>query len=216
LKNNGVLKTTLGGAAGCISGRTFRIAIVATFCLAAAATVAIAAEGGHEGVSPAQLKDFGWRLLNFAIVAAILIWAAKKAKVRDLLAGRRKEVERLLVEANEARAAAERKLVEQSEKLDKASKEIDDIYAAIKQEAEAEKKRILAEAETAAARIKEQAAAAARQETRKATTELREEAARLSVQLAAETLRARVEKSDQDRFVNEFIEEYQEKVEKPH
>jgi F-type H+-transporting ATPase subunit b len=195
-------------------------AVVTSICLGCvlAATVYASdgAEGVDHGISVAQLKDFGWRLLSFAILVAILVWAAKKANLRGMLAARQKAVEKALNDAAEAREAAESRYLEYSEKLEKASQEIDEIYAAIKQETETEKNRILAEARVTAERIKEQAESAARQEVQKARQELREEAARLSVELAAQALRERVGKSDQDRFVNEFIGEYLTQVEKPH
>jgi len=201
-----------------IGNKTFLFNLAFCTCLAAA-EVCLAAEGGeaaHHGVSAAQLKDFGWRVLSFLILVAILAWAVKKANVKGLLAARREGVEKTLREAAEMREAAENKLKEYSEKLEKASREIDEIYEAIKKETEAEKNRILEEAEAAAKRIKEQAAASAQQEIEKARTELREEAARLSVQLAAQNLKERVEGSDQDRFINEFIGEYLNKVEMSH
>ncbi len=192
----------------------------AIFCLSVicAATV-FGSEGGeaaHHANSAAQLKDFGWRLLSFSILVAILAWAAKKANVKGLLAARQEAVQKALRDAAEAREAAERKYQEYSEKLEKASQEIDEIYAAIEQETEAEKNRILAEARVTAERIKEQAASAAQQEVQKARTELREEAARLSVELAAQTLKEKIGKDDQSRFINEFIDEYLTKVEKSH
>jgi F-type H+-transporting ATPase subunit b len=194
------------------------IAAFVCICLVLS-TIGFASEGsqaaGHAN-DAAQLKDFGWRILNFLLVVAILAWALKKADVKGLLASRRESVEKALREAAEARDAAERKFVEYSEKLEKASKEIDDIYASIKQEAEMEKGRILAEARAAAERIKEQSASAAQQEIQKARTALRKEAAGLAVQLAARTLKERVAKNDQDRFVNEFIDGYLTKVEKSH
>jgi F-type H+-transporting ATPase subunit b len=183
------------------------------------ATAAFASEGGdgvHHGISAAQLKDFGWRLLCFAALVALLAWAAKKANVKGLLAARQDAIEKALREAAEAREAAERRHLEYSEKLEKASQEIDEIYAAIKQETETEKSRILAEARVTAERIREQAESAARQEVQKARQELRDEAARLSVELAAQALKEKVGKSDQDRFVNDFVSEYLTKVEKPH
>jgi F-type H+-transporting ATPase subunit b len=200
-----------------ISGRkTFLVSAAFSLCLLGA-VACFAAEGGQaadQAVTAAQLKDFGWRILNFAIVVAILVWAAKKADIKGLLAARRAGVEKALRDAEEARELAEMKHREYSEKLEKASREIDEIYSSIKQETEAEKARILAEANAAAERIREQAAAAARQEVRKAATELRVEAARLSVQLASQALKERMEKNDQDRFVNEFIDEYLTRVEK--
>lgn len=201
-----------------IRNKTFLFNVV--FCaVLAVAAVCLAAEGGeaaHHGVSAAQLKDFGWRVFSFLILVAILVWVVKKANVKGLLAARREGVEKALREAAEMREAAESKLREYSEKLEKASREIDEIYAAIKKETEAEKSRILEEAEVAAKRIKEQAAASANQEIERARTELREEAAKLSVQLAAHSLKERVEAGDQDRFINEFIGEYLNKVEMSH
>ena len=198
--------------------KTVLFTIAFSACLAGAA-VCLAAEGSeaaHHANNAAQLKDFGWRVLNFSIVFAILYWAAKKANVKGLLSARREGVEKALKEAAEMRDAAERKLREYSEKLEAASREIDEIYASIKKETEAEKNRILEEAAIAAVRIKEQAAASAKQEVQKARTELREEAARLSVQLAAQSLKERVEAKDQDRFINEFIDEYLNKAEMSH
>ncbi len=198
--------------------RTFLFNAVFCACLAGAA-VCLASEGGEAAShanNAAQLKDFGWRVLNFAIVVIILVWAGKKADIKGLLAARREGVEKALRDAAEMRDAAEKKLKEYNEKLEKASREIDDIYAAIKQETEAEKNRILEEATAAAGRIKEQAAASARQEIEKARTELREEAARLSVQLAAQSLRGSVDAGDQDRFINEFVSENLKKVETSH
>ncbi len=198
--------------------KTFLVPAAFSLCLAGAAAC-FAAEAGQaadHAHTVAQLKDFGWRILNFAIVVAILVWAVKKADIKGLLAARREGVEKALRDAEEAREAAEMKYREYSEKLEKASREIDEIYAAIKQETEMEKARILAEADATAERIREQAADAARQEIQKARSELREEAARLSVQLATQTLKERMGKNDQDRFVNEFIDEYLTKVEKSH
>jgi len=198
--------------------KPFFIAAVAGICLMVAASC-FASEGseaaGH-AQGAAQLKDFGWRVLNFSLVVAILVWAMKKGNVKGLLAARQESVEKTLREAAEAREAAERKLAEYTEKLEKATMEIDEIYSSIKLEVEAEKSRILAEARVAAERIKEQSATAAAQEIQKARKVLREEAARLSVQLATQTLQQSVAKTDQDRFINEFIDDYLTKVEKAH
>lgn len=202
-----------------IRRNTLPQAAAACLLVLAGWSTAFAAEGGeaaHHGVSVAQMKDFGWRLLCFAVVFAILAWAVRKADVKGYLAGRRSAIEKALRDAAEAREEAERKFREYDEKLNLASREIDDIYAAIKKETETEKNRILADARATADRIREQAEATARQEVNKARRELQEEAARLSVELAAGTLRENVGKEDQDRFVDDFVDEYTSKVEKPH
>lgn len=171
------------------------------------ATVAsgVAAEGPPHADSYAQLKDFGYRLFNFLLLAAILAWAAKKADLKGLLAARRDQIAKALREAEEARDEAERKLAEYSEKLEKATREIDDIYTAIRVDGEAEKNRIIAEAQETAERIREQAKINARQEVETARAELRAETARLSVQLAESTLKRSVSRADQDKFVDEYL-----------
>lgn len=161
-------------------------------------------EGGH-GVTPEQLKDLGWRVLNFAVLAAILIWAIKKANMKGALADRQAQIEKNLTEARVAREAAEAKLKEYTEKLAAANQEVDQLRSAMLQEAEAEKARIVAEARQAAEKIAQQAVQAADQEVQKARSELRAEASRLAVELAAGKLAGTVQKADHDRFVQEYL-----------
>jgi F-type H+-transporting ATPase subunit b len=180
-------------------------------CLALAATVlvpvlAVASGGGeHHPDSGAQLKDFGWRVVDFALLAGILVWAIKKANMKGSLADRQARIEQNLREAREAREAAEAKLKEYTDKLAKANQEVDELRAAMLQEAEAEKQRIIAEAQAAAAKVALQAAQAADQEVLKARTELRAEAARLAVELAGGKLSGAVQKADHDRFVQDYL-----------
>lgn len=168
--------------------------------------LAIASGGGeHHPDSGAQLKDFGWRVVDFALLVGIMVWALKKANVKGSLAERQQQIEKNLSEARVAREAAEAKLKEYTEKLEKANQEVDALRAAMLQEAEAEKQRIIAEAQAAAAKVAVQAAQAADQEVLKARTELRVEAARLAVELAGGKLGAAVQKADHDRFVQDYL-----------
>ena len=164
-----------------------------------------AGEGAHGSHAALQMKDLGWRIVNFALLAAILIWGMRKANVGKLLADRRSGIEKLLQEAVEAREAAEKKSAEYSEKLEKATEEIDEIYASIKKEGELEKERIIAEAKVSAEKIKEQAEQTAAREVLKARAELRGEAARLAVQLAEQNLKEKVGNDDQNRLVGEYL-----------
>jgi F-type H+-transporting ATPase subunit b len=174
-----------------------------------AATAGFASEGGegaHHADRGAQLKDLGWRVLNFAALLGILFYALKKADVKGTLAARQAQIEKDLREAQEGRAAAEAKLAEYRGKLDQATKEIDEIQAAIIREGESEKERIIAEARKAAEKIVAQAAQSAEQETLKARNELRAEAARLAVEIATGKLTGTIQKADHDRFVGEYLD----------
>ncbi len=184
---------------------------VATLLFLGLTAVAFASEGGGgahgggHGGGAAQMKDFMWRCIDFAALVLILAWAVKKADMKKSLAERRIGIEKALKEAEEARAAAERKFAEYNTKLAQANKEIDELQANIRREGLAEKERIIAEAKAGAAKVAEQARAAADQEVLKARAELRKEAAHLAVQLAEGTLKEKIEKSDQDRLVGEYL-----------
>lgn len=105
-----------------------------------------AEEGAHHVDTGAQMKDFAWRCLDFAVLAAIAFWALKKADVKGSLAARRTGIERTLKEAVEAKEQAEKKFQEYSVRLDQANKEIEGISLNMKREGELEKERIIAEA----------------------------------------------------------------------
>jgi F-type H+-transporting ATPase subunit b len=180
----------------------------ACLVLAGLAAVGYAAEGGegaHHVDSAKQMKDFAWRCLDFAALAAIAVWAVKKANVKGMLAERQAAIGKMLKEAVDAREQAEKKFREYSDKLEKANKEIDAISAAMKQEGEIEKARIIAEATSAAEKIRVQAQRSADNEVLKARAELREEAARLAVELAEKKIRENIEKQDQDKLVGDYI-----------
>ena len=181
------------------------IGTVVLLLLAALAAVGFAAEEHEASHAALQMKDLFWRVVNFAMLAAILVWGMKKANVSKHLTERQAGIERALKEAVQAREAAEKKYAEYSDKLSKATKEIDEIYASIKKEGELEKERIIAEAKVSAEKIKEQAESTAAREVLKARAELQAEAARLAVQLAEQSLRENVGKDDQNRLVDEYL-----------
>jgi F-type H+-transporting ATPase subunit b len=185
----------------------FAMACLAVIVLAASSGFASeGGEGAHHVDRAAQLKDLGWRVLNFVVLLGILGFALKKADVKGSLATRQAQIEKDLKDAQEGRAAAEAKLAEYRGKLDQATKEIDDIQAAIIREGQQEKERIIAEAQFAAQKIAAQAAQSAEQETVKARAELRAEAARLAVEIATGKLTGAIQKADHDRFVGEYLD----------
>lgn len=195
-----------------VSERSKKIALSAlpVAALILLAVCSFASEGGegahHADHAAAQMKDFGWRAFDFAVLIAILVWAMKKANVKGSLADRQAQIEKSLEDAQAAKTAAEAKLAEYSGKLDRATKEIDEIHAAIVREGEQEKERIIAEARKAAEKIALQAAQSAEQETVKARAELRAEAARLAVEIATGKLTGAIQKADHDRFVGEYLD----------
>ena len=158
---------------------------------------------GHGGA--AQWKDFMWRCIDFAALVLIMVWAVKKADMKKALADRQTGIAKALREADEMKAAAEKKFAEYNARLSQANKEAEELQKVIREDGLAEKARIVAEAKVAAEKIRVQAKAMADQEIVRARTELREEAARLAVQLAAQTLKSVMRPDDQDRLVGEYL-----------
>ena len=194
-----------------VSARSKKIALCLAYVivLVLVAVSGFASEGGegaHHADGAAQLKDFGWRVLNFVALAGIIGWALGKANVKGALAERQAQIEKSLKEAREAREAADAKLREYSAKLEQATKEIDELHVAIIREAQQEKERIIAEANRAAGKIAGQATLSAEQEVLKARVTLQAEAGRLAVELAEGRLIGAVTKADHDRFVGEYLD----------
>lgn len=158
---------------------------------------------GHGGA--AQWKDFMWRCIDFAALVLIMVWAVKKADMKKALADRQTGIAKALREADEMKAAAEKKFAEYNARLSQANKEAEELQKVIREDGLAEKARIIAEAKVAAEKIRVQAKVMADQEIVRARTELREEAARLAVQLAAQTLKSVMRPDDQDRLVGEYL-----------
>jgi F-type H+-transporting ATPase subunit b len=185
--------------------KALRVVTISIAILGSAALAFASEGGGGHADSGAQLKDFIWRVVDFAALAGIVIWALVKQNVKGGLKARQDAIETTLREAAEARDAAERKLKEYTAKLESANKEIDELSATIKTDAAAEKVRIIAEATAMAAKIREQAEQTVVQEIQKARTVLRQEAARLAVDLAEKKIRENITKSDQDKLVSDYL-----------
>ncbi|MDX9708102.1 MAG: ATP synthase F0 subunit B [Trichloromonas sp.] len=171
---------------------------------ATSATVFAAGGEGHPVDSGVLLKDFLYRLFNFAVTFGLLAYFVTKP-IRKGLAGRKEGIEKSLAEAKAAQERAEAKFAEYDNKLTQASAEIDGIYAAIKREGELERERILANAREMALKIEEEAKKSAALEIAKARIELQREASDMALKLAEELLKKNFNSNDQNRLVDEYM-----------
>jgi len=162
------------------------------------------ASGGGGEEAP-NWMGFFWRLLNFVALLGLLFWLLA-GKMRDFLTGRREGIKAALDEAVSAREAAEKKFREYSEKLDRATEEIEQLGETIKAQGLAERERIIRDAHKEAEKIKEDARTRMEQEFSKASRNLRREAAYLSTQLAEELLRRQIRPEDHEALVRNYIE----------
>jgi F-type H+-transporting ATPase subunit b len=167
-------------------------------------SIAIAAGGGHAD-SGVLLKDFLYRCFNFALMVALLAFFIRKP-VRNALKGRQEGIEKALADAVAAKEAAEAKYLEYSEKLAKATVEIEKLTDSIRHDGEVEREKILAAANEMAIKIEHEADNKASSVVAKARIELREEAANLAVELAEDMLKKQVSAEDQKRLVDEYMQ----------
>ena len=168
------------------------------------ANMAIASGGGHAD-SGVLLKDFLYRILNFSIVVAILVYFLRKP-LKKGLAGRSEEIEKALAEAKQVKEEAEAKFAEYDRKLDQATEEIAEISDAIRREGELEKQKIIENAKQMAIKIEQNAEKAAEMEIAKARRELQKEASKLAVEMAKTMLEQNFTKDDDTRLIDEYMQ----------
>lgn len=167
--------------------------------------LASAAGGGGHADSGAVLKDFIYRCFNFLLMVGLLAYFVTKP-IRKGLKERRVNIEKTLAEAEQAKAAAEAKQKEYTEKLAKAAQEIEGITASIRREGEKERDKIIASAQALAEKIEQEAESKATGVVARAQLQLREEAVQLAVDLARDLLNKEVSAQDQKRLVDEYMQ----------
>ncbi len=146
-----------------------------------------------------------WHAVNLALLIGIIVYFARRP-IRDFMDSRRETIQSDLDEARSELVSAEEKLEACRGRIADLDRELDQIRAMVRTQAEHERDRILAEAESAAARIRGDAEAAVAQELRRAQDRLRAETAELAIQLAADVIQRRVGADDQTRLISDFIE----------
>jgi F-type H+-transporting ATPase subunit b len=177
-----------------------RLALGALLCLVPLAARAASGEDGHGGGGMSQV----WHALNLLILVGALVHFARRP-IAGYLAARRAQIETGIESAGRELAAAEERLADCERRAAALDGELDEIRRVVRQQAEADRDRLLAEARATAERIRRDAVAAAEQEVRRARTQLRTETVDLAVQLAGELLRSHVTDADRARLIDDFV-----------
>ena len=178
------------------------LSLIFLFFISASAAYASGGEGGHE---TNKWWDFGWKTFDFIVLVGFLYWLLA-AKIKEFFVGRRKEIKESLENAAKQKSEAEKKYREYSEKIDKASLEIDGIFEMIKEQGFAEKQKIIDDAKKVAEKMKQDAQARIEQELQKASSQLRIEAVQLSVQMAEQILKRNITEKDHEVMVKEYMD----------
>jgi F-type H+-transporting ATPase subunit b len=168
-------------------------------------SIAFAAAEGEGGHETQKWIDLGKKAFDFVVLVGLLYWLLA-AQIKEFFSGRRAEIKKNLEESVEKKAEAEKKYREYSEKIDKASEEIDGIFEMIKAQGITEKQKIIEDAEKAAKKMKEDAHARIEQEVKGASDQLKEQAVQLSVKMAEEILKRTITEQDHETMVKEYMD----------
>ena len=168
-------------------------------------SIAFAAAEGEGGHNSKDWIDLGKKTFDFIVLVGLLYWLLA-AQIKEFFSGRRVEIKKTLEESVEKKAEAEKKYREYSEKIDKASVEIDGIFEMIKAQGITEKQKIIEDAEKAAKKMKEDARTRIEQELKGASDQLKAQAVQLSVQMAEEILKRSITVQDHEAMVKEYMD----------
>ncbi len=172
----------------------------ALFALPALASAA--EEGGHEGLT--FVGDWLPRLVNFAIIAAVLVYFGRKP-IRDFFKARTAEIARSIEESRQARERAAQALAEMERKMKDLEGETARMLDDARSRGEKDKQTLVEEGKKVAADVQAQVKASIDIEVQKARTALAVEAALLSIDLAEGKIKEKIDSKDHERIVKEYI-----------
>ncbi len=160
-----------------------------------------AAEEAHHSFT---FSDWFWRIVNFAILVAILLIFAGKP-FKNFLKQRREAIEKALEEAKEAREMAEKALREIEERYAGKDREIESLLNTAKKAGEIEKEKLIEEGKIMRARIIEESKEMIELEKKRAIESLKREAALLAVELAEKRLQEELTDEKKRKILEESI-----------
>jgi len=157
-------------------------------------------EGGHASI----LKEYIWKIINFAILVIILFKFGKKP-LGDFLKKRTELIEKTLNEAREAKEAALKALREAEERVKTKDAEVKAILDAAKKSGELERDRIIEESAKLKEKILEQAKTNIDYELKHAKESIKAEAVELAMELAEKKLKEKLTKEEQEKLLDESL-----------
>jgi F-type H+-transporting ATPase subunit b len=168
------------------------------------AFVTAATASGEEGGSNGWGELDWFRLMNFAALAAVLIYLLRKP-ISQALNARIKSIQEQLASLEAQKAEAENQLAKYNDKLSKLESEAQKIVESYIKQGKEAKAKILKEAEAAAEKLQAQARRNIENEFDKARQELQREVLEKSLARAEKTLKKEITTRDQDKLVDEYL-----------
>ena len=158
----------------------------------------------HGETNGPNYKEFGFRVLTFAIFAFILVKLLKNP-VKNLLTNRTAEIEKAINDAVKAKQDAENELNNYKSKLKDMEKELEEMKEKAMKATEAEKAEIIEDAEKTIEKLKSFTENMIESELKQAKENLRKEALMLSLKIAEERLSNELKGDVQNKLLKEYI-----------
>jgi len=145
-----------------------------------------------------------WQIVSFVLLLILLARFVKKP-LTSFLSHRQEEIQSAMDHSARKKEEAGAHLAEWQKKVDSLNQEVKELHQRIRDEGEAERKKIVNRAQEESERIHKQAGVIAGQELIKARAVLKKEMVDLSVELAEKLLKDTMRPQDQERLIQEYI-----------
>jgi len=147
-----------------------------------------------------------WAWLNFALLAAGLVWIFRKNAV-PYFASRALSIRKGMIEAEDARAEAERRMADVEARLARLQTDVQTLKDEAMQEAKSEQGRARQETEAALAKIRLHGEQDIQAAGKAARLELKRYSAELALGMAEQKIRARMDPATQNGLFRGFLQE---------
>jgi F-type H+-transporting ATPase subunit b len=183
-----------------IAALFFLVLLLSVFSI----STVLGASGGEEGGSKGWVSTDTFRVMNFAVLAIVLVYLLRKP-LSQALSSRIKVIKDELEDLEARKDGAEKKLAEYNEKLAQLENEAETIVEDYIKQGHEAKKRILKEAESSAEKLKTQARRNIEYEFEQAKLKLQAEIFETSLEKAEDIIKIKFSEDDQDRIVDEYL-----------
>ncbi len=158
----------------------------------------------HHAAPEINVSSLVRHTLNLAVLLAIL-FAALKGPTKDFLAFRRSNVKEQLDASWNAKADADATYAELEARIDNFDAELARLMEAVREDAAAEKKKLLATAERTANQLDVAAKRSVEEELRRARGALRDQTVALATGMATDILTSAISADDQQRLNGDYL-----------
>jgi F-type H+-transporting ATPase subunit b len=183
--------------------------LVSVLVLALVGGLALSAFAAEEKKGTSSFKKTWmkiWEVLNFLILA-FFVFKLLREPVKNFFQGREEMLRQKIAEAEGASIEAERELEEVEGRFKILDEEIQRLQQTITEQGEKQRDKIISDAKQTAEYMLEKARFEAAFSTQQAKSQLRREVIEGAVKLAGESIRKAIESGDQERLVDEYLQD---------